>query len=70
VTTADPAVPHPGFIDSFENPGGDPLILGGTSVAPPGIFFHKTKADFSRPNYRLARITITLAEDDDADGAE
>lgn len=65
VTTADPVVPHPGFIDSFENPGGDAMILGGTSLMPPGIFFHKKKADFTRPNYKLARITIKLADDSD-----
>ena len=82
MTTADPVIPHPGFIDSVENPGGTSIILGGTSVAPPGIFFDERNADFSRCNharctYQLARIRITSGhrnddhhddDDDDDDG--
>ena len=66
VTTADPVAPHPGFIGSIGNPLGTPIILGGTSVMPPGIFFAANRADFTRPNFRLAEIVITLADDQTA----
>jgi len=67
VTTADPVLLHPGFINSFENPGGTSIILGGTSVAPPGIFFGRRAADFTRPRYQMVRITIDLVDEDDDD---
>lgn len=50
---------HPGFIGSAGNPGGTPIILGGTSVAPPGIFFDAQAADFTRPDFVVARLTVT-----------
>lgn len=64
VTTAEPVHLHDGFLDSFGNPLGPPIILGGVSIAPPGIFFHPVAADFTRPGYKLVRITIELVEDD------
>ncbi|MCI0630901.1 MAG: spondin domain-containing protein, partial [Phycisphaerales bacterium] len=69
VTTFDPVLPHPGFIGSNDNPGGSPIILGGISIMPPGIFFDPIAADFSLPGYKVARITIELVEvgDDDSD---
>jgi hypothetical protein len=67
MTTADPVQKHPGFKGSRSNPDEPPMILGGTSTAPPGIFFHPKRADFSRPNYKLARIRIELADDDEED---
>ena len=67
-TTAEPVHQHPGFKGSHTNPDEPRMILGGTSTAPPGIFFHPNRADFSRPNYRLARIRVALLDscrDDD-----
>lgn len=59
-TTADPITTHPGFNGSVGNPAGSPVVfLGGTSG--PGIFFDETAADFSRPNYQIARITVAPA---------
>lgn len=59
-TTADPITVHPGFNGSVGNPAGTPVVfLGGTSG--PGIFFDETAADFSRPNYQIARITVAPA---------
>lgn len=56
--TVDPISKHPGFNGSFGNPGGVPMnILGGTSSK--GIYFDPIAADFTRPGYALARITIT-----------
>ncbi len=56
MTTSEPVHPHPGFIGSMGNPGGTPIILGGTSG--PGIFFDAVAADFTRPGAMIARITI------------
>ncbi len=70
MTTADPVRQHSGFKGSQANPGEPPMILGGTSTAPPGIFFHRKRADFSRPNYQLAKIRVNLVDpcdDDDHD---
>ncbi len=60
MTTADSVQQHEGFAGSFANHTGPRTILGGTSVAPPGIFFHRKRADFTRPGYRIARIRIRL----------
>ncbi len=49
---------HLGFIDSFANPGGTAIILGGSNGL--GANFDATAADFSRPGYELARITLTV----------
>lgn len=49
---------HPGFIDSFANPGGDPRILGGTNGM--GVTFDAVAADFSLPNYQLARVSVII----------
>lgn len=50
---------HPGFIGSLANPGGTRIILGGTSIAPPGFVFDEVLADFTQPGVVLGRITIT-----------
>ncbi len=50
---------HPGFIGSLANPGGTRVILGGTSIAPPGFIFDEVLADFTQPGVVLGRITIT-----------
>ncbi|ADJ27124.1 spondin domain-containing protein [Nitrosococcus watsonii] len=56
--TTDPISMHPGFNGSLGNPGGVPVnILGGTSND--GVFFDSLAADFTRPGYAIARITIT-----------
>ena len=48
---------HPGFIGSEGNPGGTPIILGGTNAL--GATFDEIAADFTREGYQVARITIT-----------
>lgn len=49
---------HPGFNGSQGNPGGMPVnILGGTNAA--GGFIDPVAADFTQPDYQLARITVT-----------
>ena len=59
-TTADPIALHPGFNGSVGNPDGTPQVfLGGTSN--PGIFFDEVAADFTRPAYQIARITVAPA---------
>ncbi len=59
--TTDPIADHPGFNGSLANPSGSPVVfLGGTSG--PGIFFDPVAADFSAPNYQIARITVESAE--------
>lgn len=58
--TTDPISVHPGFNGSVGNPDGTPVVfLGGTSN--PGVFFDETAADFTRSNYRIARITVEPA---------
>jgi len=60
LTTANGSVQlHPGFIGSLGNPGGTRMILGGTSIAPPGFLFDEVLADFTQPGAVLGRITIT-----------
>ena len=60
-TTTDVIGLHPGFNGSFANPNGTPVVfLGGTSG--PGVFFDATAADFSVPNYSIARITVEPAD--------
>ncbi|MDJ0653292.1 MAG: spondin domain-containing protein [Xanthomonadales bacterium] len=60
VTSGGVIGPHPGFNGSLANPDGSPVVfLGGTSG--PGIFFDATAADFTAPNYQVARITIAPA---------
>lgn len=49
--------PHQGFIDSFGNPGGTPIILGGTNAA--GEPITPSAADFTLAGFEVARITIT-----------
>jgi hypothetical protein len=63
MTTAERVHQHPGFKGSHANPDEPRMILGGTSTAPPGIFFHHNRADFSRPGYRLAKIRVDLVVD-------
>ena len=59
-TTAENIAAHPGFNGSVGNPDGTPMnILGGTSGA--GVMFDAVNADFSRTNYRIARVTIAPA---------
>jgi len=48
---------HSGFIDSFGNPGGTPIILGGTTAA--GTTLDSVLADFTQPGAAIAQITIT-----------
>jgi hypothetical protein len=59
VTTACPVLPHPGYVNSHANPGGDPIILGGTNAA--GTSIDPAGADFTRPYAVIARITIEPA---------
>ncbi len=47
---------HPGFIDSVGNPGGTPIILGGTNAAGELL---TAAADFTSVGFEVARITIT-----------
>jgi hypothetical protein len=48
---------HVGFIDSVGNPGGNPIILGGSNGL--GANFDSVGADFTLPYAVVARITIT-----------
>jgi Ca2+-binding RTX toxin-like protein len=54
---------HPGFIGSAGNPGSGGNILGGTSAA--GTFIDPTAADFTLPDFEVARIHINLVETQD-----
>jgi hypothetical protein len=63
VTTASPILPHPGYIGSYANPGGDPIILGGINAA--GKLIDPAGSDFTLPYAVVARITIEAAEDAD-----
>jgi hypothetical protein len=56
VTTTCPVLPHPGFLNSYANPGGDPIILGGMNAA--GTLIDPAGADFTLPYAVVARITI------------
>jgi hypothetical protein len=47
---------HPGFNGSLGNPGGVPRILGGTNDL--GVTFDPLAADFTQPNYLVARIVV------------
>ncbi|MEL6204094.1 MAG: spondin domain-containing protein [Pseudomonadota bacterium] len=54
---------HPGFIDSLGNPGGTPIILGGTNAF--GAFIDPVAADFTQPAAQIATVHInTVAEVD------
>jgi hypothetical protein len=61
VTTMSPVLPHPGFLGSYGNPGGDSIILGGTNAA--GKVTDSAEGDFTLPNAVVARITIELASE-------
>jgi hypothetical protein len=61
VTTSSPVLPHPGYLGSYGNPGGKPIILGGINAA--GKISDPAGADFTLPNAVVARITIDLAPD-------
>jgi len=61
VTTISPILPHPGYLGSYANPGGKPIILGGTNAA--GTLVDPAGADFTLPYTVVARITIELASD-------
>ncbi|MGB7342814.1 MAG: CHRD domain-containing protein, partial [Pirellulaceae bacterium] len=52
---------HPGFIDSVGNPGGTPLILGGTQSVGPLRTFGTTNADFTTAGYDLLQVSIVAA---------
>ncbi len=56
VTTVSPILPHPGYLGSHGNPGGVPIILGGTNAA--GKLSDSAGADFTLPYAVVARITI------------
>ena len=58
VTTMSPILPHPGYIGSYGNPGGDSIILGHLNAA--GKPSDPAGADFTLPNAVVARITIDL----------
>lgn len=47
---------HPGFIDSLGNPGGTPIILGGTTAS--GDTIDPILGDFTRSGFQVARITV------------
>ncbi len=69
ITTAAPILPHPGFIGSYGNPGGEGLILGGINAA--GKLIDPAGSDFTLPHAVVARITVELASDHmDDSGAE
>jgi hypothetical protein len=51
VTTTSPVLPHPGFLNSYANPGSAPIILGGTG--PADIMFDHVAADFTQSTIRL-----------------
>ena len=59
VPTAAPVLPHPGYLDSYGNPGGKGLILGGINAA--GTLIDPAGADFTLPYAVVARITVELA---------
>jgi len=59
VTTMSPVLPHPGYLGSYGNPGGSPIILGSTNAA--GTLTDPAGADFTLPNAVIARITIEAA---------
>ena len=48
---------HSGFIGSAGNPGGTPIILGGTNAA--GKTVDAAAADFTAAGFALARVTVT-----------
>ena len=50
---------HPGFIGSEGNPGGDPIILGGTNAF--GVPIDAVAADFTRAGAEVATIHINEA---------
>ncbi len=54
--TNDGVAPHPGFIGSLGNPGGTPIILGGTTAA--GTLVDSTLGDFTQPGHQIALISI------------
>ncbi len=70
ITTAAPILPHPGFIGSYGNPGGEGLILGGINAA--GKLIDPAGSDFTLPHAVVARITVELASDhmDDSGAGE
>ncbi|MHC4508065.1 MAG: spondin domain-containing protein [Planctomycetota bacterium] len=59
VTTMSPALPHPGYLGSYGNPGSAPIILGGTNAA--GNPTDLAGGDFTLPYAVVARITIEPA---------
>jgi hypothetical protein len=59
VPTMSPILPHPGYLGSYGNPGGVPIILGGTNAA--GKVTDPVAADFTLPYAVIARITIEPA---------
>ena len=68
-TTMTPVLPHPGYLGSYGNPGGDSIILGHLNAA--GKISDPAGADFTLPNAVVARITIDLAPADDmSDGSD
>lgn len=64
VTTSAPVLPHPGYLGSYGNPGGESIILGGMNAA--GHISDPAGADFTLPYAVVARITIEAAPADDA----
>jgi hypothetical protein len=62
-TTAAPILPHPGYLGSYGNPGGEGLILGGINAA--GTLIDPAGADFTLPYAVVARITVELVPVDD-----
>jgi len=65
-TTMCPVAPHPGYLGSYGNPGGNPVILGG--AGPADILFDAVAADFTVPHTVIARITIESASAEGATG--
>lgn len=61
VPTMSPVLPHPGYLGSYGNPGGTPIILGGTNAA--GKLSDPAGADFTLPYAVVARITIELNQE-------
>ena len=59
ITTVSPVLPHPGYLGSYGNPGGIPIILGGMNAA--GKVSDTAGADFTLPYAVIARITIEPA---------
>jgi hypothetical protein len=62
VATAAPVLPHPGYLGSYGNPGGESIILGNLNAA--GEISDPAGADFTLPHAVVARITIDLAPTD------